>query len=464
MIPVRDLFRDIPSIDEKAHIVARYTVELEDTSRIEDIAIRMALDTSGMTHGIKGMSEEAYKRATKVVYRDMIDRSTARVDLAVPLANIHPRGDGIPAMTTCLLGDCFRIAGVGQMKLVQLALPPNYVREFAGPAYGIEGIREVLNVYDEPLISVPISSPFAYSPEGYAREYADLVSAGVNMVADDDVFVNPPGCVYNDRIRSIAKTMKSIKQRIRAVVKKRERISRVLYVVNITSNPEQMLRHAEEIKDLAQAEGLNVAYRFCPISVGLSMIQTVRDRFSLPVFTYSSMYKGFSRFMSTPVLASLCRLMGSDLIYVGPPPGEDADDTAGAVTALTSPWQGSPIRRDSATNVEVQSSGGPLVVKRALPVIAYGVDAGCVWACIKKFGTDIVLHSGSAVSDFPTGVRAGVKAIRQAIEAEMSSIPIEEAIQMRKYSDLRRSCKNWGWISEPQYRKHNRFKRVFSTS
>ena len=118
-------------------------------------------------------------------------------------------------------------------------------------------------------------SPFGCFPEKYAEKYFEIASAGADIITDTYAFANPAYCQYEKRIPLIADRIGKLEKS-------------TLYVINITGSSLDMIKNAQKIANLSEDVGLNVAFRFCPISTGSSIIKDLRERFEVPIFIFSS--------------------------------------------------------------------------------------------------------------------------------------------------------------------------------
>ncbi|MEM3182548.1 MAG: RuBisCO large subunit C-terminal-like domain-containing protein, partial [Fervidicoccaceae archaeon] len=59
-----------------------------------------------------------------------------------------------------------------------------------------------------------------------------------------------------------------------------------------------------------------------------------------------------------------------------------------------------------------------------------------------RLGNDIVIQIGGGTIGHPDGPAAGARAVRQAMEAAMSGIPLQEYAREKK--ELRRALEKWG--------------------
>jgi ribulose-bisphosphate carboxylase large chain len=63
---------------------------------------------------------------------------------------------------------------------------------------------------------------------------------------------------------------------------------------------------------------------------------------------------------------------------------------------------------------------------------------------IKAMGMDIVIQVGGGTLGHPDGPRAGAAAVRQAIEAYMSGVTLEE--YAKTHRELARALEKWGTV------------------
>jgi len=83
-------------------------------------------------------------------------------------------------------------------------------------------------------------------------------------------------------------------------------------------------------------------------------------------------------------------------------------------------------------------------LKPVLPVASGGLHPGNLQPVIEKLGTDVLLQVGGGVLGHPDGPRAGAAAVRQAIEAVLKGIPLEE--YAKEHRELARALEKWGRV------------------
>jgi len=83
-------------------------------------------------------------------------------------------------------------------------------------------------------------------------------------------------------------------------------------------------------------------------------------------------------------------------------------------------------------------------IKPVFPVISGGLHPGLIPEIIEMFGKDIIIQIGGGVWGHPDGGRAGAAAVRQAIDAALEGVPLEEYAKER--GELRAALEKWGRI------------------
>jgi ribulose-bisphosphate carboxylase large chain len=65
-------------------------------------------------------------------------------------------------------------------------------------------------------------------------------------------------------------------------------------------------------------------------------------------------------------------------------------------------------------------------LRTVLPVASGGVHPGIVPDNIEELGSDLLIQAGGGIHGHPQGTEAGARAMRQAIEAVMKNVSLEE--------------------------------------
>ena len=81
-------------------------------------------------------------------------------------------------------------------------------------------------------------------------------------------------------------------------------------------------------------------------------------------------------------------------------------------------------------------------LKPIFPIPAGGVHAGMLPSLARDIGTDLIVGAGGAVHGHPMGPTAGARALRQAIDAVVAGVPLEEAT--KEHEELKTAIDAWG--------------------
>jgi len=82
--------------------------------------------------------------------------------------------------------------------------------------------------------------------------------------------------------------------------------------------------------------------------------------------------------------------------------------------------------------------------KSTIPAVSGGAHPGLVQLTYEHLGKDIMFMVGGAIMGHPQGMCAGARAMREAIDAAVQVVPIEEAAA--QYKELEAAIKKWGIV------------------
>ena len=134
--------------------------------------------------------------------------------------------------------------------------------------------------------------------------------------------------------------------------------------------------------------------------------------------------------ISFPVFSKICRLCGADM--------------------MLSPtiWSSIPVASPEECYRNGQVMLAPFYhLKRTWPMPAAGMYPGTAEVVLAEYGPDIIIPAGGGMLGHPLGYRAGAMAWRQAVEAVMADIPLEEAA--RDKPELMAALQKWGLRTRP---------------
>jgi ribulose-bisphosphate carboxylase large chain len=80
-------------------------------------------------------------------------------------------------------------------------------------------------------------------------------------------------------------------------------------------------------------------------------------------------------------------------------------------------------------------------LKQAMPVASGGLHPRLIPALIELFGKDFVIQAGGGIHGHKNGTSAGARAMRQAVDATLEDIGLEE--HAKTHGELRAALETW---------------------
>jgi ribulose-bisphosphate carboxylase large chain len=318
------------------------------------------------------------------------------LELSWPLENLGP---SLPNLLSTIAGNLFELRQVSGLRLTGLKLPPAFAAAYPGPAFGIEGTRELAGVPYGPLIGTIIKPSVGLSVEQTAQQVRELVAGGIDFIKDDELQADGSYCPFDERVRAV----------MRVVNEEADRSGKKAMVAfNLTGDLDEMRRR----HDLVLAEG-GTCIMVCLNSVGLVGLRELRRHAQLPIHAHRAGWGYLSR---CPQLGwdyapwqMIWRLAGADHLHVNGLRNkfsESDDSVIAAARAVLAPVL-------------------PGAAMRAMPVFSSGqtgLQAAETYATLGC--ADLIHTAGGGIFAHPGGVAAGVEALREAWVAAMEGVPL----------------------------------------
>ena len=410
---------------EGDYLLASYALELpadvDPWARISRFAVGQTTGTWVEVPGLTPELRERHEgRVVQVLPMPPADTTTHAeggavgylATIALPMINF---GASLPQLLNALIGNDASTSL--EAKLIDLQLPGALERAFGGPRFGVAGLRELTGVADRPLLLNMLKPCTGLPPEVAAEIFETTARGGIDLIKDDELMGNTD---YSTVLRRVELFTAAAERAYAATG------VRTIYLPNITDRPDRMLATAKRAVD-AGARALMVAYT----TAGLGAVEMLADEVGVPILGHfagaAPLYEGPRTGMSAPLATGLLpRLAGADLAL------------------LVSPYGGYPISRLQYLRTAQQLSLPRPHLKPAFPVVGGGVHPGTVQRFMDELGHDIVLGVGGAIQGHPDGAAAGVRALRQAVDAALAGIPASEAANDHK--ELATALKLWGTL------------------
>ena len=328
-------------------------------------------------------------------------RRAARVVLSWPISNM---GLSLPNLLATINGNLSELKAFSGLRLLDIALPPEFLTRYQGPQFGVAGTRKLAGVYDRPIIGTIIKPSVGLSPQATAEQVRGLVEAGIDFIKDDELQADGPHCPFNERIAAV---MRVINEHADRTGKK------VMYAANLTGEIDEML----ERHDIVLAQG-GTCIMASMNSIGLPAMKVLRAHSQLPIHGHRNGWGLLGRSpaigMSYIAFQKLWRLAGIDHTHVN---GIDNKfcETNESVIAST---------RECLTPMFDAPHPGCEI----MPVFSSGQSARQAAPTYQALGSvDCMLAAGGGIMAHPGGPAAGVRALRQAWDAAVAGVPVEQA-------------------------------------
>jgi len=410
-------------VDYDEYLIATYLASFAAEVPIPLLSMALAVEQStGTWVAVPGETPEVRRRhVAKVLgvyelpdYEFSVPPSVETrnwvIQVAYPEVNI---GAQIPMLLTSVVGN---ISMGGNIKLLDIRFPEKYVAGFKGPKFGIAGVREVLGIPRRPLLNNMIKPCTGYPLEVGADLFRQAAMGGCDIIKDDELIADASFNSVEGRVKRYMEIEKQVYE---------ETGERTLYTVNITDKVPKVFDNAKRAVELG-CNALMINY----LAVGLPVMQALAEdpNINVPILAHmdvaGAMYMSPLHGMSSHiVLGKLPRLAGADVVVIPAPYGK------------------APVIPDKFKNVAKNLTFPLYHLKPTFPMPSGGITPSMVPKVVGDLGNDIVIGSGGGIHAHPQGPIAGGKAFRQAIDATVQGIALEE--YAKEHPELEVVLKQW---------------------
>jgi ribulose-bisphosphate carboxylase large chain len=335
----------------------------------------------------------------------------AEVVLSFPLENLGP---SLPNLLATVAGNLYELREFSGLKLIDLDLPPAFAEAYPGPQFGVDGTRRLAGVGGRPIIGTIIKPSVGLAPEETAALVKTLIEAGLDFIKDDELMANAPHSPLERRVEAVMRVVNDFADRTG---------KKPMVAFNITDEIDAMLRHHDAV---AAAGGTCVMVSLN--SVGLPAVAHLRRHCRLPIHGHRNGWGMISRHpylgMEFAAYSKLWRVAGVDHLH-----------TNGLRNKFSEP--------DDSVIASARSCLTPMFGARLMPVFSSGQWAGQAPDTYQRVGSaDLMYVCGGGIMAHPGGIAAGVASIRQAWEAALGGIPLDD--YAREHVELRQALERFG--------------------
>jgi 2,3-diketo-5-methylthiopentyl-1-phosphate enolase len=425
----------LDSIDRDKYIIATYYIEdSPGVDFIDHFAQLQRLVLEGSTGSWARVEEETEEvrevLAGRLVgyYEIPAEAGTKKavIQIAYPTA-AWDTSPNLPMMLLGPAGNCFIFSSA--FRVLDVAFPPTISNFFPGPKFGIQGIRERLGVFGRPLVLHIIKPKMGMTPEQTAEQCYRTAIGGADMIKDDEMAGDIFNCDFESRLLAVNKAL----DRAEA-----ETGNRPLYMISVTDSVDRMREKARWASRNGD-QGLLFTY-----SAGLAALNMLASdpEVNIPLLLHVSHMLALLPSISFTALAKLGRVSGADIVLC---------------PSFWSSYQVASLEECLRTVYGLQQYLPG--IKPSFPMPGGGLHPGLVPLVVQEYGPDCILAAGGGLLGHPQGYTAGARAMRQAVDATMQDIALEEyaaehpelEAALDHYGTFQRPTTPWGYAS-PEFR------------
>ena len=398
-------------LDKDAYVITKYRVSTD--LPIEKAAEAIAAEQStGTWTGISTLNDDVFRKyAAKVTAID-----GDMVTIAYPEEDFSIRVGAVPQILSVISGNLYGLGALKGVRLEDVEFPKGILKQYKGPKFGDQGLREILHRPEKPLVGTIVKPKIGLSPEDTAKYIYEAGSGGLTNGKDDETLVDQVFCPIEARTKAVAEALDRL----------REEGHYMVHAINISTNGQDILQLAED----AQSWGAT-QLMVDVITCGYGAVQAVAEdpKIKIPVHVHRTMHAAMTKDpyngIAMRVIAKLVRMCGGDALHIG--------------TLGVGKMEGA-IAEGKANQDACQSDDVPF--KKVMPVCSGGMCPGIVPKGVQAAGNNVQIQAGGGVAGHPEGVRAGAKAMCQAIDSAYEGVPIEE--YAKTHHELQLALDRWG--------------------
>ncbi|AMV10222.1 2,3-diketo-5-methylthiopentyl-1-phosphate enolase [Geobacillus thermoleovorans] len=337
----------------------------------------------------------------------------AIVKIAYPTVNFSA---DLPALLVTTFG---KLSLDGEVRLLDLEFPDEWKRQFPGPRFGIDGIRDRVGVHNRPLLMSIFKGMIGRDLAYLTSELKKQALGGVDLVKDDEILFDSELLPFEKRITEGKAALQEVYEQTG---------KRTLYAVNLTGKTFALKDKAKRAAEL----GADVLL-FNVFAYGLDVLQALREDEEIavpimahPAFSGAVTTSEFYGVAPSLWLGKLLRLAGADFVL------------------FPSPYGSVALEREQALGIARALTDDQEPFARAFPVPSAGIHPGLVPLIIRDFGLDTIVNAGGGIHGHPDGAIGGGRAFRAAIDAVLAGRPLREAAAENEA--LQKAIDRWGVV------------------
>lgn len=404
---------DIGYIPDETEFVCEYHLEPASGVSFEEACSYMAGECSiGAWNDISLLSPKLAERLKPHIFYIDKKKHTLRVSYPQDLFEFC----SVSQIMNTVAGNIFNNKMINRLKLHDITFPGDSLSELWGPKYGLKGIKELTGVYDRPLVSTSVKPKVGLDPATHAKVAYNCFIGGCDLVKDDENLTDQKFNRFEKRTELTFKARDNAEE---------ETGERKLYIYNITAPTcEEMIRRANFISNIG---GHYVTIDMLP--TGWSALQTLRDvteelglAIHADIMGHITFKKLDEHGISAYLMAKLARLAGVDQLRIATIDDKIAEDKK-ELMALRDCCVMDKVKAKEKMHILNQNWD---VIRPMLSVVSGWLEPASILEIINIFGKDVMIQFDRSIYSHPMGTVAGAKACRQAIDAVLAGVSLED--------------------------------------
>jgi ribulose-bisphosphate carboxylase large chain len=418
-------FVDLKYKPKKSDLICLFRFEPRQGISQEEVIGRIASESSnGTWTELATQKEHIRKIRARAFY---ISGNLVKIAYPVELFELG----SMSQIYSSVAGNIFGMKAMNNLRLEDISFPKEMVKSFLGPQFGIQGVRKFMKIPRRPLTATVPKPKVGMTAEEHSRVGYNAWVGGIDFLKDDENLTDQKFNRFEARAKLCAK-MRNKAEKETGEAKD--------YFINVTAETNEMIRRAKI--------AANYGFKYVMIdfvTAGWAALQTLRNHChdsKQAIHAHRAMHASFTRNprhgISMQVLADSARLVGVDNIHIVTVVGKlvgKKDEILALENELVS--QESP--EFFRLGILHQDWHG---IKPVIPCSSGGLHPGLVPHILGLLGNDCLLQLGGGIHGHPKGTKAGAKAFRQAIDATLLKISLEQYAKRRP--ELKAALEKWG--------------------
>lgn len=362
-----------------SHFDIHYQITASSQQEAQEKAEKVSVEQS-VEMPVKAVPQEAKPSLPKVKSITLVGDRLWETSITFPVSLI---GDDIVQFLNILYGN---ISLYSDIKVIDVT---NHFFEslFRGPAYGIDGIRQIVGVNSRPL-SCTALKPIGLSPYELAKRATAFAENGIDIIKDDHGLANQHSAGFEARTKACTTAVHKAAQKTG---------KQTLYFPNITATPLVALERVEMALEIG-AHGVLI----CPQLTGISLISEIRKKYDCPIMAHPSFSGSFVSHKTSGISLSLYygkiwRALGADAV-IFPNPGGRFKFSRKKCADL----------HNTLTDIEFPS-------KPSFPVPAGGIQLSSVQKFREMYGDETIFLIGGSLYEHSGGIEKATRIFQKEL-------------------------------------------------